>query len=123
MIDKQTMYDIIETEIMDCFDFKSVHDIMVHLKWQWPMALDADDDGVPQPWVIRQKARSLLRECGEKLLDDDQFPDFGIATGGLHAMAYRDHDTIRFRLQFVLEQWEEFLFWVVAFLHGLSITH
>lgn len=108
MIDKQTMYDIIETEILDCFDFKKTHELMVYLKWPWIMALDVDENGVPEIWEIRRTARRLLREVGEKLLDDDQFPDFGIATGGLYAQAYRDGsmDTIRFRLQFVLESWD-----------------
>ena len=42
MIEKQVMYDIIETEILDHFDFKQVHEVMLHMGWFWH---DGGDDG------------------------------------------------------------------------------
>ena len=103
MNDKQVIYDIIETDIMDCFDFKKVKDIMDHMDWTW-----YGTEGVPQIWEIRQKARQLLRDAYHGLLSEDTYPEYTTGTGGLVATAYRDSivDTVYFKLQFVLEAWD-----------------
>lgn len=112
MIDQQKMYDIIETDIMDNFDFNQVHKVMEFLEWQWFDAGEASQSGVPDVSTIRKKARYLLRQAGDKLLtwDKDNLPEFSIATGGLHATAYRDKELgiVFFKLTFEIESWDNF---------------
>ena len=47
-------------EIMDCFDFDKVQKCMEALNWRW-----ASCDGVPEQFELRQKARSILKDCVE----------------------------------------------------------
>ena len=106
--DRQVVYDRIETEILDHFDFNKVHKVMEHLNWTW---FDTDDQ-VPSISDIRKKARAFLRECADKLLDnpDDNFPDYTIGAGGLYATAYRalGQDIAFFKLYFAVESWDNF---------------
>ena len=105
--DRQEVYDRIEEEILDHFDFNKVHKVMEHLNWTW---FEIGDE-VPSVSDIRKKARALLRECADKLLDnpDDNFPDYAVGTGGLYAKAYRGIDSIDyFRLYFAVESWDNF---------------
>lgn len=106
--DRQVVYDRIETEILDHFDFNKVQKVMEHLDWTWFQI----GDEVPTVSDIRKKARELLRECADKLLDnpDDNFPDFVVGTGGLYATAYRggDGSIEYFKLYFAVESWDNF---------------
>jgi len=105
------MYDIIETEIMDNFDFHQVHKVMEFLNWTWFDIIENGENCVPDVSDIRKKARYLLRQAGDRLLNDkDNLPDFGVATGGLRAKAYRDVELgiVFFKLTFEVESWDNF---------------
>ena len=109
MIDQQKMYDIIETEIMDNFDFQQVHKVMEFLNWPWFDGGENGEPGVPDVSTLRKKARYLLRQAGDRLLNDNEnLPDFSVGTGGLHAIAYRDTELgiVFFKLTFELESWD-----------------
>lgn len=105
--DRQEVYDRIEEEILDHFDFAKVQKVMEFMDWTW-----YDTDGVPSISDIRKKAREMLRLCADKLLDnpEDAFPDYATGTGGLYAKAYRDAENgiAYFRLYFAVEAWDNF---------------
>ena len=108
LIDKKVvLFETIESEILDHFDFASVHKVMQFLEWQWYDAASDDGNGIPELHEIRKKARYLLRQAGTKLLLEKELPEFTVATGGLKATAYRDSnaDTMYFQLEFVVEEW------------------
>ena len=101
------VFETIESEILDHFNFENVHKVMQFLEWKW---FDADNDdlnGIPEQHEIRKKARYLLRQAGTMLLIEKELPEFTVATGGLKATAYRDSnaDTMYFQLEFVVEEW------------------
>lgn len=74
-------------EIMDCFDFKRVAEVMRKLNWSW-----ASCTGTPEDFEIRRIARGLLK----KALVYDY-----CATGGLCA-SYNDGEL---RLAFEVTNW------------------
>lgn len=79
-------------EIMDYFRFDRVAKVMEALDWHW----FSYDDVPPEP-IIRQKARSLLREVAREGRDTT------MATAGFEAK----HDKWgRLSLAFVVEQWQ-----------------
>ena len=104
---KVVLFETIESEILDHFDFANVYKVMQFLEWKWFDAASADGSGVPELHEIRKKARYLLRQAANKLLLEKELPEFTVATGGLKATAYRDSnaDTIYFQLEFVVEDW------------------
>ena len=113
MTDKQKIYDKIETEVLDHFDFAEVHKVMELLEWTWHDAAEADGWGVPAQYEIRQKARRLLRECADRLIRYPDQEEQSVSTGGLKATAYRYLDLeegaiFDFRLVFELTTWETF---------------
>ena len=104
---KVVLFETIESEILDHFDFANVYKVMQFLEWKWFDAASADGSGVPELHEIRKKARYLLRQAANKLLLEKELPEFTVATGGLKATAYRDSnaDTMYFQLEFVVEEW------------------
>jgi len=46
-------------EIMDTFDFRCVRQMMLAVGWTWANS----ENGTPEEWELRSKARSLLKEC------------------------------------------------------------
>jgi len=45
--------------IMDTFDFRRVRKMMLAVGWTWANS----ENGTPEEWELRSKARSLLNEC------------------------------------------------------------
>lgn len=88
--------------IMDCFDFRKVHDTMVLLNWQWtPIG------GVPEEWQIRQEARRLLIYAYSNAESTKETSCVG--TGGLRAEAtFYEGKFEGLRLMFVLTEWDTY---------------
>lgn len=78
-------------EVMDCFDFKRVAEVMEKLGWTW-----ASSKGIPQEFQIRGQARRLLKSALEGGY---------MSSGGLSA-SYRDCEL---RLAFELEEWTAYV--------------
>ena len=78
-------------EVMDCFDFKRVAEVMEALNWTW-----ASCTGVPEDHEIRRTARGLLKGALESGYN---------ATGGLSA-SYHDGEL---RLAFEVTEWSAYV--------------
>lgn len=90
--------------IMDCFDFNKVHDIMEHLNWKWATTRGE----VPDIIDLKQCARKLLNDVVDQYINnricrDEQSQVFGISTGGFKAELYYEI----LELSFILESWDE----------------
>lgn len=79
-------------EILDNFNFERVHNVMMHLDWDW-----ASTDGVPNISDLRKCARRLLKEVAYS----EEYNSVG--TGGLEAYK-KDREL---SLKFVLDYWDE----------------
>lgn len=90
--------------IMDCFDFNKVHDIMEHLNWTWATTRCE----VPDIIDLKHCARKLLNDVVDQYINnrmygDDQSHVFGKSTGGFKAELYYEI----LELSFILESWDE----------------
>ena len=83
--------------IMENFDFETVHEVMVQLKWAWASA-----GGVPTVEQIKDEAARLLWDLVNA-------PDYDtVATGGLEAWKdFSEYDDPFIELKFVLTEWSE----------------
>ena len=90
-------------DILDCFDFNKVKQVMDFLNWEWSF------EGVPELWDLRKQARSLLKKVAEKIQTCDR-DNYYVATGGFRAEAniYEDDPKIYLRLVFELSDWDNF---------------
>lgn len=90
--------------IMDCFNFNKVHDIMEHLNWTWAIT----QGEVPDVFELKQCARKLLNDVvddyiNNRIYGDEKVHVFGVSTGGFKAELYYEI----LELSFVLETWDE----------------
>jgi hypothetical protein len=90
--------------IIDCFDFNKVHEIMEHLNWTW-----ATTSGrVPDVLDLKQCARKLLNDVvdnyiNNRIYGDEKIHEFDVSTGGFKAELYYEI----LELSFILESWDE----------------
>ena len=90
--------------IMDCFDFNKVHDIMEHLNWTWAITRSE----VPDVLELKQCARKLLNDVidhyiNNRIYEDEQIHVFEVSTGGFKAELHYEI----LELSFILETWDE----------------
>lgn len=79
-------------EILDNFDFERVHNVMVHLDWEW-----SSTAGVPGISNLRKRSRELLRDVAYSK------EYHSVRAGGLEA----SKEDGELSLKFVLECWDE----------------
>lgn len=82
--------DAIE-EVMDTFDFETVHKYMVATNWEWYAS-----HGVPDIYEIKKEARRLMHDC---IVGKYQ----SIETGGFCANAFESENKTAIRLWFSIE--------------------
>jgi len=75
-------------EIMESFDFESVHNHMKKTKWKWGM-----DDNTPTIGELKEEASRMLND----LVDDDLI---FVSTGGFTAIKYKGDEWARIDLFF-----------------------
>ena len=86
-------------EIMDFFEFDKVHKAMVALNWEWR------DNGVPDIYEIRKKARQIMYECCEYAVKEKS--SRCLSTGGFRAFCeFEDGIFIGIELSFILESFD-----------------
>lgn len=90
--------------IMDCFGFRRVADVMEMLDWSWR------DEGVPDEQTIRKSARRLLIDAIDGL-DRGGTDAYVVETGGFRAEAAdrvcpEEGPWRLIRLSFILESWD-----------------
>ena len=85
-------------DMMDCFDFRRVHQCMTALEWGW-FTLGGR---VPEEWEIRKSARKLILSVPETYNHEE----YGTGTGGLHVRAFYENGIlISMDLLFVVSEW------------------
>lgn len=85
-------------DMMDCFDFRRVHDCMKALDWEW-FSLG---ERVPEEWEIRKLARKLMLSVPETYNHEE----YGTGSGGLHVRAfYENRNLVSMDLLFVVSEW------------------
>ena len=91
---KQAMIE----DMMDCFDFRRVHQCMEALEWGWHTL----NYRVPEEWEIRKSARKLMLSAPETFNHEE----YGTGTGGLHIRAfYENRNLVSMDLLFVVSEW------------------
>ncbi len=81
-------------EVMENFDFETVHRVMTQLDWQW--AIEHGEKAVPSVYRLMKQAEQLLTDVAK--YDDRQHHEF--ATGGLRAIFSEDEDLeLRFEIE------------------------
>jgi hypothetical protein len=81
-------------DVLDNFNFDSVHVAMTVLKWKWSLENGLD---VPSKAELRKMARSLMKDAIEKRYEK-------VSSGGFSAEFYREERKLT--LSFVLETYE-----------------
>lgn len=81
-------------EVMDWFDFETVHNVMTHLNWTWSM-----NDQPPTIPELRQCVRGLMRDAYTKNLQS-------ISTGGFTIIYDKEHNT--FDVSFSVSEWSSY---------------
>ena len=97
-------------EIMDEFNFATVHKTMVALDWKWA----SSKNYIPSMDELRDQAIYLLRGAAKARLGDykDTHWELGVihGTGGFQATAFCDKNKTRITgldLKFVVAEWDE----------------
>lgn len=96
---REELTDKMVTDVMEYFDFETVHNVMVSLKWEWDIG-----DGemtVPSIYRLMRSAERLLRNAASHY-GEKQF--FYTGSGGL--MATLDGECLT--LQFILRECSAF---------------
>lgn len=107
-----TLYDKIETEILDHFDFTRAQ--LVYQALDWTIMFEQGSLHVPCVSDLRALARRLLREVADDYQRGNDI--LGVApyrvsrmTAGLRAEALKDSNgRCVFQLEMVVEQWDNF---------------
>lgn len=103
----QDYRDVID-EIMDNFDFHKVERVMTALGWTWSRRGDLTDMYQPDVSELRTRARQLMRQCVEGMLTGNH-QEFTNETGGFLVRAWHgDNGKIYIRLDFTVENWDNF---------------
>lgn len=90
-------------EILDCFDFYKVEQVMKHLEWKWHSC-----GGVPERWDLRKSARESLEQVATNL--NTKASEYYIGTGGFFAEGkLYPGDTKKYlKLSFVVSEWDNY---------------
>ena len=106
-VEKEPLDKMID-EIMDEFNFATVHKTMVTLDWKWALSKNY----TPSMDELRTEAERLLRDAADVRLDmfkDDSWESPIIcSTGGFSASAWCNEDKTkitRLKLEFVVSSW------------------
>ena len=109
-VEKEPLDEMID-EIMDEFNFATVHKAMVALDWKWAVT---SNNNVPTMDELRKEAERLLRNAAEVRLGGykDTHWELGVihGTGGFQATAFCDKNKTRITgldLKFVVAEWDE----------------
>ena len=91
--------------VLDEFDFATVHKVMEFLEWNWFGAMD----GIPTLSEIRKSARRLLIEVANDVARNNEIDaQSNRATGGLRAEAYKGDEKTYLKLSFELAEWDNY---------------
>jgi len=108
-VEKEPLDKMID-EIMDEFNFATVHKTMVALDWKWA----SSKNYIPSMDELRDQAERLLRGAAKSRLGDFKRShwELGIinGTGGFQATAFCDRTKTRITgldLKFVVSEWDE----------------
>jgi len=106
--DEKEPVDEMIDEIMDEFNFATVHKAMVALDWKWATSKNY----IPTMDELRKEAERLLRDAADVRLDmfKDESWESPIlcSTGGFSAAAWCDEDKTkitRLDLEFIVSSW------------------
>jgi hypothetical protein len=107
-VEKEPLDKMID-EIMDEFNFATVHKTMVALDWKWAVT---SNNNVPTMDELRTEAERLLRDAADVRLDmfkeePWESPIF-CSTGGFSAAAWCNEDKTkitRLDLEFIVSSW------------------
>jgi hypothetical protein len=89
-------------DIMNNFDFKKVHSVMVLMNWQWYSSISKT--GVPALREIKKTAKRLLNDaliCSR----ENKNVDIEISTGGFKARYAFSTDSLH--LYFIISDWDD----------------
>jgi len=107
--DKKEPLDKMIDEIMDEFNFATVHKTMVALDWKWA----SSKNYIPSMDELRAEAERLLRDVADVRLnmwqDEDWKSPIICSTGGFSATAWCNEDKTkitRLNLDFVVSSWK-----------------
>jgi hypothetical protein len=107
-VEKEPLDKMID-EIMDEFNFATVHKTMVALDWKWAVT---SNNKVPTMDELRTEAERLLRDAADVRLDMWQYEHWKspiyCSTGGFSAAAWCNEDKtkiIRLDLDFIVSSW------------------
>lgn len=98
-------YEIIE-DILEQFDFKTVHKVMKDLDWEW-----YNSDGVPTIKELKEAAKEKLYRAYFTCREQNK-EEYFVASGGLKATCTRyetDFGNFAYNLslEFVLKEWSD----------------
>ena len=106
--DKKEPLDKMIDEIMDEFNFATVHKTMVALDWKWA----SSKNYIPSMDELRAEAERLLRDVADVRLnmwqDEDWKSPIICSTGGFKATAWCNEDKTkitRLNLDFIVSTW------------------
>lgn len=90
-------------EILDCFDFHKVEQVVKHLEWKWHSC-----GGVPERWDLRRSARNSLEMVVTVL--NTSTTEYETGTGGFIAEGrLYPGDTKKYlKLSFVVADWDNY---------------
>lgn len=77
---REELTDKMVTDVMECFDFETVHDVMVSLNWEWDIG--DGEKTVPSIYRLMRNAERLLRNAASHYGEKNAFCT---GTGGLLA--------------------------------------
>jgi coenzyme F420-reducing hydrogenase alpha subunit len=107
--DKKEPLDKMIDEIMDEFNFATVHKTMVALDWKWA----SSKNYIPSMDELRAEAERLLRDVADVRLnmwqDEDWKSPIICSTGGFSATAWCNEDKTKIRrleLEFIVSSWK-----------------
>jgi len=107
--DKKEPLDKMIDEIMDEFNFATVHKTMVALDWKWA----SSKNYIPSMDELRAEAERLLRDVTDVRLnmwqDEDWKSPIICSTGGFSATAWCNEDKTKIRrleLEFIVSSWK-----------------
>jgi hypothetical protein len=107
--DKKEPLDKMIDEIMDEFNFATVHKAMVALDWKWAVT---SNNNVPTMDELRTETERLLRDAADirlnMCIDEPWESPIGCSTGGFKATAWCNEDKTkitRLNLDFIVSTW------------------
>ena len=96
---RDELIDKMVTDLMEDFDFETVHQVMVNLDWEWDIG--NGEMAVPSTYRIMKTADRLLREAASHYGEKNAFCT---GTGGFQATL----DEGILTLQFILREYSTF---------------